>query len=420
MSEQENNQKSGMDVITLARTGLLFKHPFFAHLAMKLNIVEVGDQEKASGFKTAAVDGKNLYFHDEFVKSLSHSENMFLVAHEVMHCAFSHITRRFDRDPQLWNMATDYVINATLVEAGLEMPKIGLHDSKYLGWSADDVYQDLLQNDVNPQETLDHHAGDPAFPGQDKDGEGKPKKGENGDTKGKGGTENGDGSNLSEEDLKELEEEWKNNLVEAATAVGAGNVPASIQRMIDDLLNPKLSWREFLEITLQSCIRNDYTWMRPNKRTFGDGITIPSMDMDDHIQIAIAIDTSGSVTPDMLVDFLSEVKGIMDSFSSYDIHIACFDTEVYNPQTFNEEEDILNYEMQGFGGTDFMAWWNWAMEQDWYGDVQKVIFFTDGMPHGSWAPPENDCPDTLWIIHGTKNEGPHGTTVYYDDHHRDE
>lgn len=408
--------------LKLARVSMLFNFPFFGNLAMKLRLVEVKDESKNSMFKTAAVDGRNLYYNTDFIMRLDEKERIFLVAHEVLHCVFSHLTRRFDREPQIFNMACDYVINAMLIEHGLQMPKIGLHDSKYLGWAAEDVYDDLIKNNVKAKPTLDHHAGDPGFPGKgEANGKGKGKgnsdgKGKSGEGEGDGG-EKGDaeglGDELTEEEKKELESYWKDNLAQAAASVGAGNVPAGLKRLIDDFLDPKMDWREMIQIHVQSCVRNDYTWMKPNKRTFGQGITMPSMEMDDGIEIAVAIDTSGSVSEEMLREFLSEIKGIMEQFSGHTIHIACFDTEVYNPRTFTEHDDLMDYELAGFGGTDFMAWWKFALNEPWIGDISKILFFTDGYPCGEWG--EDNVCDTLWIIHGGTNEGPFGQTVFYDD-----
>lgn len=400
--------------IVLARTSMLFNHAFFGNLAMKLQTVEVADEGKGSLFKTAAVDGKNLYYNADFILSLNEDERVFLVAHEVLHCVFGHLVRRHDRDPQLFNMACDYVINAMLIESKMKMPQVGLYDPKYLDWSAEDVYDDLIKNGVEAKPTLDCHAGDPGFPGmdagsggdgddQDGDGNGKPQMGKAGAGKG-----------LSEEEKSELEDYWKQNLAQAAAAVGAGNVPGNLKRLIDDFLEPKMDWREVIQVHIKSCVRNDYSWLKPNKRTFGAGITLPSMDMDDGIEVAVAIDTSGSVSGDMLRDFLSEIKGIMDQFSSYKIHIACFDTQIHNPETFSEEDDLVEYQLGGGGGTDFMAWWDFAKNQPWIEDVDKILFFTDGMPWGQWG--IEDLCETIWIVHGSNNEAPFGTTVFYEDH----
>jgi predicted metal-dependent peptidase len=386
-----------LENLTVARIAMLLKQPFFGTLAMKLDLIEV-DKVTAERLTTAAVDGRRLWYNPEFIKTLSKDECMFLVAHEVLHCVFGHMTRRFDRDPKLWNMAADYVINATLIEAGFTMPKIGLYEKKYLNWTSEDVYDDLVENNTESKPTLDQHPGDPGYPGDDEgDGEGS-----SGDT---------------EEERRKLEDEWKDAVIQAAQAA-AGNVPAGIARLIRDITEPKMDWRQMLQMHLQSCVRTDYSWMKPNKRTFGMGITMPSMDMDDMVKVAIAIDTSGSISQEMLVDFLTEVKGIMDSFSGYEIHISCFDTEIYSYECFTNEDDLMSYEPKGGGGTDFMVWWRWAQDQEWISDVKKILFFTDGYPFGDWG--IDDLCDTLWIVHGSNNEGPFGTTVFYEDHKKEQ
>ena len=394
------------EALTIARIALLLKQPFFGMLAMNLEIIEV-TEEQAKLMKTAAVDGRHLWYNPDFINSLDKEEVMFLVGHEVMHCVFNHLKRRFDRDPKIYNMAADYVINGILVEAGMKMPKIGLLDENYHNWTSEDVYDHLIENKCESKPTLDCHAGDPGFPGEDGEGDSDSDSDD---------SEGGDGKAAAGK-ARELEDEWKDHVIQAAAAA-AGNVPAGLQRLISDLVDPKMDWRQLIQVHLQSCVRTDYDWMRPNKRTFGMGITMPSMKMDDMIEIAVAVDTSGSVSPDMLKDFLSEIKGIMDAFSGYKIHIACFDTQIYNYQCFTQEDDLMEYEMDGFGGTDFMAWWNFAKDQDWIGDIQKILFFTDGYPYGEWG--IDDLCETLWIIHGSRNEGPFGVTVFYEDHLKDQ
>lgn len=380
------------DLLTVARISLLIKQPFFGVLAMNLEMIEVTEKE-AERMSTAAVDGRRLWYNPKFIKSLTEEEIKFLIGHEILHCVYNHLKRRFDRDPKLYNMSADYVINATLMEAGFTKPKIGLYEEEYLNWITEDVYDNLIDKNAKPQQTLDCHPGDPGYPGDD-DGE-------------EGG--------MSDEERRKLEDDWKDNLIQAAQA--AGDVPLGLQRLIKELTDPRMDWKQMLQMHLQSCVRTDYTWMKPNKRTFGMGITMPSMDMDDMVEVCVAIDTSGSVSQEMLQDFLSEIKGIMDTFSGYKIHIACFDTEVHNYALFETDDDLMSYELGGGGGTDFMCWWNWAAEQDWIGDVRKCLFFTDGFPFGDWG--IDNLVDTLWIVHGSNNEGPFGHTVFYDDHKKE-
>ena len=122
---------------------------------------------------------------------------------------------------------------------------------------------------------------------------------------------------------------------------------------------------------------------------------------------------SGSIGDEDAKIFLSEVKGIMDQYQDYKIDIWCFDTEIYNHQTFDADsgEDFLNYEPMGGGGTDFMANWTFMKDQDIV--PKKFIMFTDGYPWDSWGDP--DYCDTLFIVKGSDNEAPFGQTVKYDE-----
>ena len=141
---------------------------------------------------------------------------------------------------------------------------------------------------------------------------------------------------------------------------------------------------------------------------------MPGMRNDDMIDIAVAVDMSGSIGEAQGRDFLSEVKGIMESFDQYRIHVFCFDTAVYNPQQFDSEnlEDIADYELVGGGGTDFDAIFNYLKEDQI--EPKRLVVFTDGYPWGSWGD-ENYC-DTVWIIHGDRNPNPpFGTWALYEN-----
>ena len=130
--------------------------------------------------------------------------------------------------------------------------------------------------------------------------------------------------------------------------------------------------------------------------------------------MCVAIDTSGSISNKQLKIFLGEVKGIMDSFQDYKIHIWSFDTEVHNPEVFTPDKDITDYQPGGFGGTEFEANWTWMKEEG--VQPKKLIVFTDGYPWGSWGD-ENYC-DTLWVIHSNHDkelEAPFGVTTHYEN-----
>jgi len=395
--------------IAQARLKLLFQQPFFGTLTMQLPLVDATD----SGWcDTAAVDGRNIYYNRKFFNDLDIDEMQFVLCHEVLHVALDHFGRRSHRDPSWWNMANDYVINGMLVQDKIgKMPtkkvdvkdedgnanqRVGLYDEKYVGWTSEAVYDDLEKRKVKKQMTLDVHL--------ELGNDGKKSKG-----KGKG-----PGIEISEEELKKIRDEFKNKVLQSAQAA-AGKMPASLQRLIDMLVEPKISWRDLLQQNIQSCITDDFTWMRPNRKHMYGGIFLPVLDKDETIDIAVAIDMSGSISDDMAKDFLSEVYGIMNSYNDFTISILCFDTQVYNFQTFTKDnaDELLSYECKGGGGTDFNAFWQYWKDENI--EPKKAVVFTDGFPFGSWGP-ENYC-DTLWIItEGAKTrvKPPFGQYAYYD------
>ena len=174
-----------------------------------------------------------------------------------------------------------------------------------------------------------------------------------------------------------------------------------------------MDWREVLRMQIQSIIRNDYSFSFPNRKSWHTGAVLPGMKNDETIDVCVAIDMSGSISDADATTFLSEVKGIMDQYEDYKVDIWCFDTEVYNHQSFSHDDgdDMLNYEPTGGGGTEFMANWTYMKENDI--QPKKLIMFTDGYPWGEWGDP--DYCDTLFIVKGNESaEAPFGQTVIYE------
>ena len=386
--------KTAEERITQSRVRLLLTKPFFGQLAVRLKIEDASDY-----IPTAATDGRRFMFNREFVNSLTDEMLDFLVGHEVLHCVFDHMQARGDRKPQLYNAAADYNINMTLVEQNIGKPitedklqggKICL-DWKYSGKNSYEIYDDLLKNQEDAK-GMDVHMNE-IEPGEDGEGEGQ-------------------NVEMSEEEKKMLADEIKQATIQAAQAAGEG-VPDSIKRLISELVAPKMDWREILRTQLESSIRSDFTFMRPSKRS-GE-VIFPGMNKDEQLDIAVALDTSGSISPVMLRDFLSEVQGIMDQYQSYKVHVFQFDTGVYGADTFTSDDgrSMNEYELKGGGGTDFDVVFNYMEEYSIEPD--QLVMFTDGYPWGSWG--NADYCDTLFVIHGDKQrrlQSPFGVTVHYD------
>ena len=388
-----------------ARVGLLLRASFFGNLATRLTLTNADEW-----CPTAATDGRRFYYNTRFINLLKPKEIEFLFGHEVLHCVYDHFGRRGDRDPMLFNIANDYCVNADLKKhrVGEFITSVPcLYDAKYQDMSSEEIYDILYENaekiDISDliDKMLDEHL----------DGEGNGEGGKDGD-----GKENGKGRpKLTPEERQQIKDEIKEAVLAAAAASdGAGNLPAGVRRIIEDMTAPKMNWRELLRMQLESTIKSDYTWMRSSRKGWHMDAILPGSKLDPMIDIAVSIDASGSMGDRMLKDFLAEVAGIMEQFPNYRIHVLSFDTQVYNPQQFNSEnlEDITGYEIMGGGGTDFDCVFEYFKANEI--EPKRHIMFTDGYPAGSWGDPLF-C-DTVFIIHGsTSITPPFGQFDYYEE-----
>jgi len=392
--------------LVTARVGLLLRASFFGNLATRLKLVNADEW-----CPTAATDGRNFYYNSRFVDMLKPKEIEFLFGHEVLHCVYDHFGRRGDRDPQLFNIANDYCVNADLKKhrVGEFITTVPcLYDAKYEGMSSEEIYDLLYENaekiniDQLVDKLLDEHLdGDKDGEGSDGDSEGDK------DSKGR--------PKLSPEERQKIRDEIKEAVLAAAAASdGAGNLPAGVKRIIQDMTAPKMNWRELIRMQLESTIKSDYTWLRNSRRGWHMDAVMPGMKLDPMIDIAISIDASGSMGEAILKDVLGEVAGIMEQFPNYRIHVVSFDTEVYNPQQFDSDnlDDITEYEIVGGGGTDFDCVFRYFKENEI--EPKRHIMFTDGYPCGSWG--DSEYCDTVFIIHGsTSIIPPFGQFAYYEE-----
>ena len=400
--EFTNEEKAKViEKLTTARVGLLLRHPFFGNLATRLKLIDASDW-----CSTLATDGRNFYYNVGFVDRLTPKQAEFGFAHEVLHNVFDHMGRRDSRDPTLSNIAADYAANQILKDERIgEVPdwiKI-FQDNKYRGWAYEEIYADIYEKaekiDIGSLgELLDEHLDD----GDSEDGEGSDGEGPDGTGRPK----------LSAEDKKKIRDEIKEAMVSAAQAAGAGKIPAGVARMIKDFTEPKMDWRELLRMNIQSILKSNFSFSRPNRKSQMTGAILPGMINDETVDVCCGIDMSGSISDKQAKDFISEVKGIMDEYVDFKLRLWCFDTDIYNYAEFTADNagDILSYEVKGGGGTDFDANFRFMEENDI--EPKRFIMFTDGYPCGSWGP-EDFC-ETLFIIHGTESIiPPYGQVAYY-------
>jgi predicted metal-dependent peptidase len=394
--------------IVCCRISLLMKFAFWGSLATRLQLKEDSDW-----CNTAATDGRNIYYNPKFMGDLTDKQIVFVVCHELLHVLLDHLGRGKTDNKMLSNIAADFAVNAILVKEKIgdhigqyitkadlinydaKNPKVGtLYDTRYVEWSYEQIYDDLLQDQDKLEKSLG--SGDVSFD-QHIDGNG-----ENGEPE------------LSSSEIQSIKDEMREAVLSAAQQVGIGNVPGQIKRLIGDLTEPKMDWRQLLTQYIESQVKSDYTYMRIGRRSFSSDCIFPSMKKEPRVQVTLVCDTSGSITNADLKDFFSEVLGIMESHSSFEIGIICFDTKTYNYKVFTEDnrEEIMEYQPMGGGGTDYSCVTNWLEENDIV--PKQCVVFTDLEIYNFGNP---DYCETLWLVKNTRKGlvAPYGETIYYED-----
>jgi predicted metal-dependent peptidase len=319
--------------------------------------------------------------------------------------------RRDFRDPVLSNIAADYAVNQILKDERIGTVPSWIkifQDDKYRGKSYEEIYAELYEKadkiDISSLgELLDEHLDDSDGEGEGDDGDGPEV---DGSGKGKGRPK------LTAEEKKAIRDEIKEAMVAAAQAAGAGRVPAGVKRLISDFTEPKMDWRQMLRMNIQSILKSNFSFSRPNRKSQMCGAILPGMMNEETIDVSVAIDMSGSISDKMAKDFLSEVKGIMDEYVDFKLDLWCFDTQVYNYAKFTGDsaDEIMSYEVKGGGGTDFDVNFEFMKEQGI--EPKRFIMFTDGYPCGSWG--DEDYCESLFVIHGNETIiSPFGQTAYY-------
>jgi len=403
-----------IDKLVTARIALLLKHPFFGNLATRLKLVNAD-----SWIPTAGTDGRHFYYNTKFIDSLTPKEAEFLFGHEVLHNVFEHmLVRQGNRQPMLWNIAADYAVNQILMEQKIgEMPKgkkgenKGFQDDKYKDWNAERIYDDLYKTAKKNGKKFLEKLGKLIDEHIDW-GKGSGRGGKEKDEKGKGKGQ----PVYTKDELKKIRDEVKEAMISAAQSTGAGNLPGAIQKMVKELTEPKMDWREIIQQQIMSTMKSDYTWMRPSRKAWHTSAILPGQRNDEMIDICLALDASGSISDEQCKEFLTEVKNIMDQYKDFRIHLWSFDTKVFNPKVFTPDnaDELLEYSLGSGGGTEFECNWDYMKNEGI--EPKKFIMFTDGWPFDSWGD-ENYC-DTIFLINNTYErniEAPFGLTVHYED-----
>ncbi len=411
-----------------ARTRLILDKPFLGALVLRLPLVAANPD----WCTTTATDAKKFYYNAEYIDSLSALQAQFMLAHEALHCGLSHFARREHRLKMRWDAACDYAINPLLIDDGLTPPPGSLYLQEFKDMTAEEIYPCIDED--SEQETLDEHLYDADTqeggsqqdspsdqPESDGDGQGdqsKPNEGSgNNDSKKNENPQRAEENKdepqgaakpqpLTPQELENLSLQWQQRLVGAAQqAMQAGKMGEAMSRMVDFTVQPALPWRNLLSRFVSSVARDDYNYSRPSNRR-GDPAIFPSL-RSAQLNLAVAIDVSGSVNDKEISEFISEISAIKSQMRCRVTLMTC-DAQLTGgcPWEFEPWEDMeLPTQVQGGGGTSFLPPFEHIDKSDLQPDV--LIYFTDAQ--GSF--PQNPPPyAVLWLVKG-RNSVPWGERI---------
>lgn len=399
-------KKAAKDRTSRVRTKMTFLVPFFGHLLLKLQPVMTRNVLLA-----AVSRDRHLLINPDWATTTSESEFAATLAHEVLHPAMLVWERQAGRDAivvggdgvptLLWNLAHDYAINLIIRQMTSFILEImdpadwkpaGLIDEKYENWSAEEIYDDLFKEAQKNARAQGMGGGRGYLPQSDET------KADLQDGKGSPGSRKEDGKRrpMSASEKKANDQFWKVALVEAAQVhemktKNRGSLPASIRKIIDEILDPRVPWTDVLSRWVgENGRRADFTYRRPSRRSESVGEFLPSLQKHGVDDIVVLWDTSGSMYG-REVEILSEVIGICEDLNMK-LRVICCDAEVHSDQSGVESpEDV---DVEGGGGSDFTPAFDLLDDEGYQG---VVVAFTDGH---IGVPPQKPIHlrDCLWVI----------------------
>lgn len=342
-----------------AKTGLVLEHPFIGTIALNLPYYITTD------VPTAATNGKCIKFNPDFVDSLTDEEVKFLVAHECFHPMLEHNYRRGERDPRKWNQAGDYVINQLLTDEKIgKMPEGGLLNKSIYdaGNGTSDGIYNILPDDNG---------------------------GGGGDDPFEGDLEDADGTAAEKEQARA---EWKVKVAQAAQAAKMmGKLSVNMERLVGEVLQPKVNWRDVLHRFVEKCKSDERTFARPNRRFVQQGLYLPTVTGETMGEIAFCVDMSGSIGQDTADQFAAEMRVVFEDLQPSKMHLIFFSHEVCAYDAF-ERGGEFKFNPRGGGGTAFSPCFRYMQEHD----INPVacVFLTDLCCDDFGTPP--DYP-VLWV-----------------------
>jgi predicted metal-dependent peptidase len=397
----EADRTNAANVIKKAKVQLAINHPFFAQIVLGRKI-EISDN-----ISTAHINNRGkITVGTRFAASLKVQQGVFLLAHEAMHYAMLHLLRRKYRDPRKWNVACDAVINDLLTTAKVgEFIDGGVNMTGSKDKTSEKVYEEL------PDQGGGKGKGKGGAGKQQGQGQGGSGQGDGDYQPGEGWDDLQDDEKLDESEVREVEEQVRQELAQAAAvAKQQGHMPAGMERLIDEIINPKTPWYILLERYMTSFVKADYSWRRPNRRHFGNGFYLPSSDKVPRMgTVVVVVDTSGSIGPE-LPHFLGHINTIMSQCRPEKIVVMHCDAQVHEAKEYEMHDlPIIIKQFKGGGGTSFKP--PFAKVEKMGLEPEVLVYLTDMYGDFPTKAPEYN---TVWLSTTKDMKAPFGDVIYYE------
>lgn len=417
--------------IDIIKKTLIDKYPQFGSIIDCIDYVETRNCLDYNGHPTLGTDGNTIYYHPDFLEKLSDSQKLFAFAHEICHIAFNHMERGKDKNQELWNYATDAVINAFLRKDGLELIDGVVNKPWAIRYNAEELYEKLLKKKKKQKKKESNNGKEQESSGESQNDAGhdthrfwnnKTKKPNDKiiEAVQKELEELGEKKVLKKKgvDLKDVLEKIRNALEKMSStkqpqqhkeqeniqiSLGPGTETEETKVKFEDVGDgyPLINWPLILK-RQREIVELDWSYQNAS---IEDGVMMSHLEETSYkeaYETEIVLDTSSSISDELLRSFLRECKNI---FNFSKIKVGCFDVKFYGFKEIKGIKDIDEFEFVGRGGTDFNVAVNAFSES-----ADNKIIFTDA---DGYAPDKE--VDAIWIIFGPKEIHPRGGRVYHID-----
>ncbi len=345
------------DIISKCKIQVRKECQFFGALMLFASII------KSEKVETAATDGKDIFFNEKFLKSLKSSEQNALMLHEVLHMALLHVTRRQSRDPHIWNIAADIVVNDLILRnTSFALPEGAIIDHAYQDKSVEFIYECLLKNNKYKQKKYQLKIADV---------------GDN--------PESNKESILSETEKLEIESYWRDKIqvLKNSDALSnpdkygsnsTGGLPAGFEREVENILEPEINWRHAL---WKYVGRTPADFDDLDRRFLYKGLYLEGL-MSEALEVSVCVDTSGSVSRELIEQFVGEINGILSSYPHVKCDFFFCDCALSGPFEVSSIDEVPA--LKGGGGTSFVPFFKYLEKNsnNLMGAQKVSIYLTDG------------------------------------------